>query len=254
MDSGLGLEAQRRLIARWGEFVREQHPMLPELEWIEEEKAVSAYKVPLVRRPGGSHLNHLLRAGDHVVFAYLDRTWRNTEDCLSTLRKWDARGVTVHFANIHVDTQSVQGKLLLTIMAACAEMDSRMKSERTKEAMAYFPSVGRKSNGHAPLGFKLVGKRGVRRGIAPDPEARRIMGEIVRYRDLHQCGWKAVSEYVMEWMGTSPVAQLLDPKHKNPWTPGRCERAYKAELELQAIAKEKAAAKIAATAQPAQPS
>ena len=62
--------------------------------------------------------------------------------------------------------------------AACAQMDSAMKSERIKEVFAGFPAMGRLGNGHAPMGFKLVGKRGKNRRAVPDPEQRRIMGEI----------------------------------------------------------------------------
>ena len=237
MDSGLGIDGQHRLITAWGNFLRVQYPELPEVTWIEEEKAISAYKVPLTRRPGGKLLNRSLQNGDHVVFAFLNRAWRNTEDCLSTVRKWESRGVIVHFANLHISTNTAQGKLLLTIMAACAEMDSTMKSEQTKAAMAYFPSVGRMRNGHAPMGFKLIGQRGMRRAAVPDPEARRIMGEIVRIRDARKCSWRDVSDYVSEWIDNHK--DEIKNKSLHRWSVDRCQRAYNVELELQDAARKK---------------
>jgi DNA invertase Pin-like site-specific DNA recombinase len=103
-------------------------------------------------------MNIALRNGDHVIFAYHDRAFRNTEDCLATLRVWKERGITVHFANLHVDMNDPKGAFMITVMAGCAQMDSAMKSERIKEVFSGFEAMGRLGNGHAPMGFKLVGK------------------------------------------------------------------------------------------------
>jgi DNA invertase Pin-like site-specific DNA recombinase len=247
IDSGLGLEAQRRLISRWAEFIQEEHPDLTEIRWIEEEKAVSAYKVKLMDRPGGKKLHRSLHEGDHVVFAYLDRIWRNTEDCLTTLRLWTQRGIIVHFANLHIDTNSVQGKLLLTVLAACAEMDSGMKSERIKEVMRGLKAAGRTTNGKAPLGYKLTGVKGQRRALAPDPEARRIMGEIIRVRDTYHWTWPEISDYVEQWLSEKLGKPYTQPWKKRLWSLGRCTRAYNAELELRAKASKPATTEVAET-------
>ena len=178
IKSGLGLDAQHRLIIREAEYVKEQYPELPDVDWLEEDEAISAYKVNLKDRPKGKILHRSLRKGDHVIFAYLDRAWRNTEDCLTTIRLWKERGVTVHFANQHIDTSTVMGELVLTIMAACAKMDSQMKSERNKEVCRGFPAKGRLNNGHAPMGFKLAGKSGINRVAIPDPEQRALWARL----------------------------------------------------------------------------
>ncbi len=239
IDSGLGIEAQCRLISRWAEFIREQYPQLPDVEWLEEDKAVSAFKVQLKLRPAGKILHQSLRAGDHIVFAYLDRTWRNTEDCLSTLRLWTERGVTVHIANLHVNTKTWQGKMLLTVIAACAEMESGMKSERVKEVFAGFKAKGRLANGHAPMGFKLVGKNGVNRVAVPDPETRRIMGEIVQVRDLYKWTWPEISDYIEKLLSEQLGRDYTQPWKKRKWSYQRCSRAYDAELKLRAKASKK---------------
>jgi DNA invertase Pin-like site-specific DNA recombinase len=247
IDSGLGLEAQRRLISRWAEFIQEEHPDLTEIRWIEEEKAVSAYKVKLMDRPGGKKLHRSLHEGDHVVFAYLDRIWRNTEDCLTTLRLWTQRGIIVHFANLHIDTNSVQGKLLLTVLAACAEMDSGMKSERIKEVFRGLKAAGRSCNGKAPFGYKLTGVKGQRRALAPDPKARRIMGEIVRVRDTYDWTWQKISDYVEKWLSEKLGRPFTQPWKKRFWSLGRCTRAYNAELELRAKASKPTATEVVET-------
>ncbi len=239
IDSGLGIEAQRRLISRWADFIREQHPDLPELEFIEEDKEVSAYKVPLKLRPAGKILHQSLQSGDHVVFAYLDRAWRNTEDCLHTLRLWRNRGVTVHFANQHIDTSTAQGEMLLTILAACAKMDSHLKSERVKEVFCGFKAKSRLANGHAPMGFKLVGKSGVNRVAVPDPEARRIMGEIIRVRDLYKWTWPEISDYIEKWLSEQLGRPYTLPWKKRKWSYQRCSRAYDAELKLRTKSEKK---------------
>lgn len=235
MDSGLGIEAQRRMVSRWLEFVREKYPDLGNLRMLEEEKAISAYKIPLIRRPAGKILHQSLRAGDHVIFAYLDRVWRNTEDCLATLRLWKERGVIVHFANMHIDTNTAMGEFFITIMAASAKMDSAMKSERIKEVFRGLRAQGRLNCGPTPIGFKLI-RRGKHRAMVPDVEARKIMAEVVRVRDKHGWKWADVSDYIEKWLAGQYKRKYNKPWEKRKWSAQRCRRVYLQikEMELKA--------------------
>ena len=51
-DSGKGMEAQRNIIKRWAEFIRDEYSHLPEITWV-IDKIVSAYKIPFAMREGG---------------------------------------------------------------------------------------------------------------------------------------------------------------------------------------------------------
>ena len=51
----------------------------PELELL-YDPAVSARHVPLLQRKGGARLGKMVRRGDHVIFAHLDRGFRAVLD------------------------------------------------------------------------------------------------------------------------------------------------------------------------------
>src|SRR6187399_1444676 len=119
VESGLGLKGQKQTIRQWYKMLRMRDK---KLEWagILRDLAVSAYSKVLVARPAGRELNSRLEEGDHVIFAKLDRGFRNTMDCLRTIAMWQARGVTVHFVDLQLNTSTSMGKMMLTIMAALA--------------------------------------------------------------------------------------------------------------------------------------
>jgi putative DNA-invertase from lambdoid prophage Rac len=77
------------------------------------------------------------RRVDHVLVWKLDRAFRSTLHCLSTLQELEHRGVG--FACLtqpDVDTTSPTGRLLLTLLAAVAEFERGLIRERVKEGMA----------------------------------------------------------------------------------------------------------------------
>ena len=234
-NSGLGEAAQRTLCERWAEFVRADNPQLPaQVTWYEEPEAVSAYSKQLRHRPAGRRLFTELCRGDHVIFAYLNRAFRNTIDCLDTLRMFKRRGVAVHFANMRVDMSSPIGEIIITVIAALAQMDSAMKSEYTKAALAELHRQGRMRDGHAPLGFRLTGRRGdKRRAMVPDLEQRRIMAEIVRVRDKHGWMWVEIAPYIEKWVADKEGRKPRPPWVRRCWTCRRVRLAYDAEKALR---------------------
>ena len=88
------------------------------------------------------------------------------------------------------------------------------------------------------MGFKLVGQRGkngkwINASVVPDPEARRIMAEIVRVRDKYGWSFATISDYVEEWLATQQSRQASKPWEKRKWNTLRCARAYKEELAIR---------------------
>lgn len=241
-ESGLGEAAQLTLCRRWAEFVRHEHPELPkDVKIYQEQDAVSAYKKDLRHRPAGRRLYLDLRNGDHVVFAYLDRAFRSTTDCLHTLRRFKRRGVTVHFANLRIDMNTPTGELVITIMAACAQMDSAIKSERIKAALRELRRLGRASNKSPPMGYRHTGRPGDgNRMVVPDLEQRAIMGEIVRVRDTYGWTWEKVAHYIEKWRSIREKRRVLHLGEKGYWGGERCSRAYKKELAIREGAKKAA--------------
>ena len=128
------LESQVRRIRDYYEYLKRAEP---NLEWggVIEDPDSSAYKVQFACREKGIELIQQLQPGDHICFAYLDRGFRNTVDCLNTVRHWRDSGITVHFLDMNIDTSTPFGEAFLTMAAAFAQLDSRLKSQRVKEGM-----------------------------------------------------------------------------------------------------------------------
>lgn len=122
------------------------------------EEGVSA-SVPLSRRPGGARLLQRVNEGvSHVVALKLDRLFRDAEDALRQTKAWDKAGVTLHLIDMggsSLNTASAIGRMLLTTIAAAAELERNLVSERTTLSLAHKRQHRQKFN-HAPYGFDVV--------------------------------------------------------------------------------------------------
>src|SRR5262245_49427634 len=77
-------------------------------EWFADEDITGG--IPIARRPAGAMLVRALAPGDAVVASKLDRAFRDTEDCLSTVRMWGERGIKVHILDLPIaDVSSPEG-------------------------------------------------------------------------------------------------------------------------------------------------
>ncbi len=95
----------------------------------------SAYKLPLVQRPGSSAMLKVLKPGDTVVVTSLSRLWRRVVDMATTVERWVEYGISVHFTDYPcLTTTTANGKAMLYIFAAMAQMKSELTSARVKEA------------------------------------------------------------------------------------------------------------------------
>ncbi len=90
-----------------------------------------------------------LRAGDAVVFAKLDRIGRSTKHLIQIAEDFEARGVDLVALDQPVDTTTAIGKMFFTILAAFAQFERDMISERTRDGLAVRTARGR-SGGRKP--------------------------------------------------------------------------------------------------------
>jgi len=89
--------------------------------------------VPALDRPSFKAMIGKLRSGETLVVAKLDRLGRDSVDVLNTLsllRKMKVKVVCLPLGNL--DLNSPSGKLMLTMLAAVAEMEKSLLVERTK--------------------------------------------------------------------------------------------------------------------------
>lgn len=117
----------------------------------------SAYKVMFYERPVVREMrDYMARTGiKQLVITKLDRAFRNTKDCLSTVDDLDKKGVHLHIIDLKVDTATPHGRFFLTLMAAMAEMENGVRSARQRDGFAAMKRQGHRC-GEVPYGWKAI--------------------------------------------------------------------------------------------------
>ena len=116
---------------------------------------------PMHGRTDGQRILDLVKRGAvaHVVTYKLDRLFRDCADCLTVTAAWDKKAIALHLVDLGgqtLDTSSAMGRFFLTVMAGAAELERNLIRERTREAMGYVKSQGRKTGGDVPYGFSVA--------------------------------------------------------------------------------------------------
>ena len=109
-----------------------------------------------------SMIDHL-RSGDIVVTESISRIARNTKDLLCIVEELQRQGVEFISLKENIDTTTPQGKFMLTVFAAMAELERESILERQREGIALAKAQGA-YKGRKPVDvdesrFKAVCKR-----------------------------------------------------------------------------------------------
>lgn len=100
------------------------------------------------QRPAFKQLLANIRTGDTLVVQKLDRLGRDAIDVMQTVQKLAGRGIPVVCLNLgKTDLGSPAGKLMLTMLAAVAEMERDLIRERTKAGLEAARARGVKLGG-----------------------------------------------------------------------------------------------------------
>jgi DNA invertase Pin-like site-specific DNA recombinase len=219
-QSGLGLKAQRQQILNWYRMLRSQPKHRGNMEWgkLVIDKAVSAYSKKFITRPAGRWLHEQLQTGDHIIFARLDRGFRNLRDCLAMMEVWRDKGVIVHFCDIQVDSGTAIGKLVINIMGTISEWYSATISERTKEALAQRKLARQRVCSFAPIGYKLGQKnpRG-RQYLIQDKQDQALCRLTWIYRHLMKFTWPFLLDRIEAILAKRQKRKPLYRIHRRQW-------------------------------------
>jgi DNA invertase Pin-like site-specific DNA recombinase len=141
--SGLGLEAQEQAI----EGFRRAHDgqIIKSFTEIESGKKNDRPEV-------AKALAHARRTGATVVIAKLDRLTRNARFLLGIVES----GANVAFCELPQVPPGPLGKFFLTLMAAVAELEAGLISQRTKAALSVYKSRGGKLGASRENGRRLT--------------------------------------------------------------------------------------------------
>lgn len=97
----------------------------------------SAFKKTLIQRAGGLKLLESLRPGDTVVATATHRLFRRMVDMVNTMEHWVEKGINIVFVDYPtLSTNTANGKAMLYIFSAIAQMKSELMSARLREAFA----------------------------------------------------------------------------------------------------------------------
>ncbi len=148
-EDGLSIDSQQRQI--------EGYAMMKGLilDEIFIERAVSGSK-PFNTRPEGKRLTSILRSGDSVICAKLDRMFRNAKDALTVSDDLKKRNVNLHLLDLGGDvTNNGVSKMFFTIVAAFAEFERDRIAERITDVKNNEKEKGRFLGGSRPFGYQV---------------------------------------------------------------------------------------------------
>jgi putative DNA-invertase from lambdoid prophage Rac len=101
-------------------------------------------KVAASQRPSFKRMLGQIRKGETLVVSKLDRLGRDSIDVLQTVRHLGDRGIKVVVLQLgNTDLTSAAGKLLLSMLAAVAEMERDLLIERTQAGLARAKAEGK---------------------------------------------------------------------------------------------------------------
>ena len=125
-----------------------------QLKMMEEQKAEKLF----IDKASGKNTDRdafkkmmaFVRAGDIVVVESISRIARNTRDLLSIVSDLTARQVEFVSLKESIDTTTPQGRFMLTVFGALAELERENILERQREGIEIAKSAG-KYKGRKPL-------------------------------------------------------------------------------------------------------
>lgn len=103
-------------------------------EWYEDE-GVSGTKSAFERK-AFKQLLSVVKAGDTIIAVEVSRLGRSTVDVLNLIEHLKNIGVKLRIMNLDaIDLTSPTGRLMLTLMASCAQFERELLVERTKAGL-----------------------------------------------------------------------------------------------------------------------
>lgn len=137
--SGLGVDAQRATIQS------EADRRGWDVQWMLDD----GYSAADLRRPAIGEALTLLEGGrpDVLVVAKLDRLSRSLLDFASLMDRATREGWAIIALDLGVDTTTPSGEMMANVMAAFAQYERRLISQRTRDALASLKAQGQRLGG-----------------------------------------------------------------------------------------------------------
>jgi len=176
VKSGLGLGDQRAKVTAMATVKGWPEPVFYVDEGLSGTKESSD-------RPHLARMMAAVKAGeiDAVIINSIDRLARKARLTLELMDELGRNGVILVSCKENIDTTTPAGQLVVTVLAAIAQLERDMIAERTRAALAEHSRRDGESGGRLPYGYVRIeqGKLGV------DPAQARVIRRIFKLRAEH---------------------------------------------------------------------
>lgn len=177
-DTGLSVDEQRvKIEARCTENGWQ-------LEHIYADAGVSG-SIPLGKRPQGRRLLAALQPDDTVIASRMDRCFRSSIDALQVIETFKRRKISLWLLDLGGDVSGNGiSELIVTILAATAQFERTLISERICDAKRQLRRQGRHQGGDRPFGWRFgeASGSGRSRDLIPDPGEQQAIAAIIAMR------------------------------------------------------------------------
>jgi len=109
-------------------------------------------------RPAWTAVLARMRAGEvgRIVACKLDRMTRSVRDACSLIEECEAHDCALVSLNESLDTSSAMGRFFVRMLAALAELEREVISERVGASLAHLRDTGRVYSSSPPYGWRAV--------------------------------------------------------------------------------------------------
>ena len=129
-----------------------------QLKIMEEEKVEKIFidkaSGKNMERPSFKEMMAFIRNGDIVIVESISRIARNTKDLLNITSELTDKGIEFISLKENINTQTPQGRFVLTIFAALAELERESILERQREGIEIAKAAG-KYHGRKPIDLDI---------------------------------------------------------------------------------------------------
>jgi DNA invertase Pin-like site-specific DNA recombinase len=207
-EEGLSLDAQTRRITK----------RVEEYEWplaeIFVEPGISA-GIAWRKRPQGHKLFARLQPNDVVIVASLDRCFRSALDALTTIEDFRGRGIRLLALDFGELTEEGVCELIVTVLAAVAEFERELASERVRAIKQYLRSQGKVMGKDPDWGYGVDEEN----YLVPIPEQQEMI-DYMCARAATGVSYRAIERELKAQYGYAPshptIARAIKMRRENP--------------------------------------